>query len=246
VAAVTTVLLVRHGRSSANTDGVLAGRTPGVHLDEAGRNQVAAAAARIGVLNVAEVVTSPLERCRETAGAIAAAQAPPRKVRSDRRLLECGYGQWTGRELKKLAKEPLWRAVQQHPSSVTFPEGESMRDMQARAVSAVRDWDRRVEAEYGPEAVWVAVSHADVIKAVVADALGVHLDHFQRIVVDPASVTAITYTPLRPFVVRLNDTGGDLSAFRPPKRRRRRARSSDAPVGGGAGTPVAPAAAETP
>jgi probable phosphomutase (TIGR03848 family) len=238
VAGVPTVLLIRHGRSSANTDGVLAGRALGVHLDETGQAQAAAVAARVGTVPLAALVSSPLQRCRETARAVAAAQPVPARVRTDRRLVECGYGSWTGRELKKLAKEPLWRAVQQHPSAVTFPDGEPLRDMQARAVTCLREWDDRLAAEHGPEAVWAAVTHGDVIKALVADALGLHLDHFQRIVVDPASVSAITYTPLRPFVVRLNDVGGDLAGLVPARRKRRRSRrvvSSDAPVGGGAG-----------
>jgi broad specificity phosphatase PhoE len=110
--------------------------------------------------------------------------------------------------------------------------------MAARAVAAVRGWDARIDAEHGPDALWLACTHGDVIKAIVADALGVHLDLFQRIVADPASVTVIRYTPVRPFVARLNDTGGDLSGLVVPKRRRRRrpaATDSDAPVGGGAG-----------
>ena len=244
VAGVPTVLLIRHGRSAANTDGVLAGRAPGVHLDDTGRGQAAAAAARLGAVPLAAVVSSPLERCRDTATAVAASQSPRVDVIRDKRLLECGYGSWTGRSLKELAKDKLWRAVQEHPSSVTFPDGETLRDMQARAVACLREWDGRLEVEHGPGSLWAAVSHGDVIKAVLADALGMHLDHFQRIVVDPASVSVIRYTPLRPFVVRLNDVGGDLAGLRAPQRKRRGARrtaSSDAPVGGGAGPSPEPA-----
>nr|MBA2773408.1 MSMEG_4193 family putative phosphomutase [Nocardioidaceae bacterium] len=153
----------------------------------------------------------------------------------EERLTECGYGDWTGRELKHLAKEPLWKVVQGHPSAAAFPGGESLREMQARALDAVRDWDRRVTEEHGTDAVWVAVSHGDVIKSILADALGTHLDNFQRIVVDPASISAITYTELRPFVVRYNEHG-DVSGLVPPKRKRRRRASSDAAVGGGAGS----------
>jgi broad specificity phosphatase PhoE len=109
-----------------------------------------------------------------------------------------------------------------------------MADMSARAVAAVREWDARVTTAHGPDAVWLACSHGDVIKAIVADALGLHLDQFQRIAVDPGSISVIRYTPLRPFLVRLNDTGGDLASFVPTKKRRRRsAASSDAAVGGG-------------
>ena len=167
----------------------------------------------------------------------------------DERFAEVRYGDWQGKQLSKLAKEPLWKVVQQHPSGATFPGegGESLRAMADRAVAAVRDWDTRVEAEHGPDAIWVAVSHGDVIKAIVADAMGVHLDQFQRIVVDPCSVCVVRYTPLQTFVVRVNDTGGDLAALVPPKRRRRRKRrasDSEAVVGGGAGT-AAEAGAET-
>src|SRR5690606_24642206 len=160
-------------------------------------------------------------------------------------LIEVGYGDWQGRELKQLAREPLWKAVQQHPSSVTFhgEGGEPMVGMASRAIAAVREWDARVEEEHGPDALWVAVSHGDVIKTILADALGLHLDQFQRIVVDPASVSVVRYTGLRPFVARTNDTGGDLRALVPKRRRRRRASrrarrtaDSDAALGGGAGT----------
>jgi probable phosphomutase (TIGR03848 family) len=206
-----------------------------VHLDDRGREQAAALAARLAPLPLAAVVTSPLERCQETADALLGGRDSARHV--DDRLGECRYGDWTGRDLKVLAKDPLWKAVQAHPSSVTFPGGESMRGMQARAVDAVRAWN----AELGPGATWAAVSHADVIKSVVADALGLHLDQFQRIQVDPCSLTVISYTDLRPFVVRLNDTGGTVEGLLPaPKRSRgrRAARSSDAVVGGGAGGPA--------
>jgi len=156
-------------------------------------------------------------------------------------LAEADYGEWTNRTLHDLAREPLWRTVQAHPSAVTFPGGESLRGMQARAVDAVREYDSRISELAGEAAVWVAVSHGDVIKGVIADALGVHLDSFQRIVADPCSVTAIRYTATRPFVLRVNDTGGDLTALVPSRRRRaggpRAAggRADDAIVGGGGG-----------
>lgn len=233
---MATVLLVRHGRSSANNAGVLAGRSEGVLLDEVGQEQASHTGGRIAALPLVELVSSPLERCQQTAMAVAAARTSPIDVQTDERLTECGYGDWTGRELKQLAKEPLWKVVQGHPSAATFPGGESLREMQSRAVSAVRDWDERLTAEHGPDSLWVAVSHGDVIKAILADALGTHLDNFQRIVVDPASVSVITYTPLRPFVVRYNEHG-DLSGLAPKRksRRRRKPVSSDAAIGGGAG-----------
>ncbi len=233
---MATVLLVRHGRSAANSGGVLAGRSPGVLLDEVGHQQAAEMAGRLTALPVSAVVSSPLERCKQTAQAITEALSKPVKLHVDDRFIECGYGEWTGEELKKLAKHPLWKVVQGHPSAATFPAGESIRDMQSRALTATREWDEKISAEHGAEALWVAVSHGDVIKSILADALGTHLDNFQRIVVDPASVSVITYTPLRPFVVRYNEHG-DLQGISPPTRRRRRkAASSDAAVGGGAGS----------
>jgi probable phosphomutase (TIGR03848 family) len=232
---VTTVILVRHGRTAANADGILAGRTPGVGLDEAGRAQATGVAERLAGLPLAEVVTSPLDRTMQTAKAICAAQPDRRRPRRDRGLIECGYGSWTGQPLKALAKQPLWKTVQHHPSAARFPDGESMAEMQLRAVTTVRRWDGRVADEHGPQAVWVAVSHGDVIKSVLADALGMHLDSFQRLVIAPGSLSVIQYADLRPFVVHVNDLGSDLSGLKPPKRRSRRGRSSDAQVGGGAG-----------
>ncbi|MGJ7441680.1 MSMEG_4193 family putative phosphomutase [Aquipuribacter sp. MA13-6] len=240
-----TVLLLRHGRSTANTAGVLAGRTPGVLLDDVGRAQVEALALRLAPVALSAVVSSPVQRCVDTAEAVRAVHGPRGRLRHrpelvlDDRLSECDYGDWTNRALKDLAKEPHWAVVQQHPSAAQFPGGEALRDVQARAVAAVRDTDARLRAEVGEHAVWVAVTHGDVIKAVVADAVGSHLDTFQRVVADPASVTAIRYTATRPFLLRSNDTGGDLSGFTGTKPRRGRSRtadSSDAVVGGGAGS----------
>ena len=225
---MTTLLLVRHGLTSM-TGPVLAGWTPGIHLDDRGREQAAALAERLLPVPVAAIVASPLERCQETAGALAVGRDI--SVSTDDRLGECKYGDWTGQELKKLAKDPLWKVVQAHPSAAAFPGGEAIRDTQARAVDAVRAHN----AELGDDATWVAVSHGDVIKAIIADALGVHLDMFQRIQVDPCSLTVIRYTTLRPFVVRVNDVGGAVDDLLPPKRRGRRRVSSDAAVGGGAG-----------
>jgi probable phosphomutase (TIGR03848 family) len=232
---VTTVLLLRHGRTTANTGGVLAGWTPGVQLDETGTAQVQAVGQRLAKVPLAAIVSSPLERCRQTATALVDGREV--EVQTDDRLGEARYGDWTGRAIKDLVKDPLWKVVQQHPSAAVFPgpEGEGLAQTQARAVAAVREWN----AKLGPEAVWLACSHGDVIKAILADALGLHLDQFQRIVVDPASISVVTYTETRPFVVRMNDTGGDVSALiPPPRKRRRRTASSDAVVGGGAGTPA--------
>jgi probable phosphomutase (TIGR03848 family) len=227
---VATVLLLRHGRTTANATGELAGRRP-VELDETGRAQAARVAGRLLEMPLAAVVTSPLIRCRQTVELALPGVTPV----IDEGLIECGYGDWEGRPLRELAKEPLWPVVQQHPSAVTFPNGEAMAAMSARAIAAVRAWDERVTAEHGPEAIWLACSHGDVIKAIVADAMGLHLDQFQRIVADPASVTVIRYTPTRPFLVRVNDTG-ELASLVPKKTDgEERAEQSDAAVGGGAG-----------
>lgn len=230
---MSTLLLLRHGLTPL-TGPVLAGRTPGVHLDERGQTQAAAAADRLAVLPLAAVVTSPLERCTDTATVVreaqqAAGREPAWEI--EERLVECGYGDWTGRAIKDLAKDPIWKVVQTQPSAARFPAGEALLEMSARAVAAVRDWDARL----GPHAIWVACSHGDVIKAVLADALGLHLDQFQRIVVDPCSVSVVRYTDTRPYVLRVNDVSGELSAFAPAAKKGRRRRASDATVGGGAG-----------
>lgn len=228
---MTTVLLVRHGLTEANSSGVLAGWTPGVHLSAKGLEQAQALAERLTEVPVAGIIASPLERCQETAAAIA--KGRDLKVRTDKRLGECKYGDWTGKSMKVLVKDPLWKVVQAHPSAVTFPGGESMLEMQARAIEAIRAHNKA----FGPDATWIAVSHGDVLKSILADALGMHFDAFQRIQVDPASLSVIRYTELRPFVVRMNDKGGPVTDLIPPKKKtsRRRA-SSDAVVGGGAGS----------
>lgn len=236
---MATLILVRHGRTTANAGGVLAGRTPGVLLDETGEQQARATGARLADVPVRAIVTSPLERCRQTTAAIVAAHPEPLRATRDAKLTECDYGDWQGRSLKDLVKEPLWKVVQQQPSAAAFPNGESMRGMQDRAVAAVRRHDRRVADEHGDDAVWVAVSHGDVIKSILADALGTHLDQFQRIVVDPASVSIVRYTDTRPYVLASNTHAGDLSWLRPAKRSRRKKAPADAAVGGGAGPAVA-------
>ncbi len=233
---MTLVLLVRHGLT-APTGTVLTGWTPGIPLDDRGRAQADVLAARLGPVRLDAIVSSPLERCRQTAAAIAGGQqeqAPA--VKEDERIGECRYGDWTGRPLRRLAKEPLWRVVQAHPSAVRFPgdDGESMLDMQHRAVEAVRDWNKRL----GKDAVYAICSHGDVIKAILADSLGLHLDMYQRIQVDPCSLSVIRYTPLRPFLLRMNDTGGDVSSLMKPAGKQPRAAArgeGDAQVGGGAG-----------
>lgn len=224
-----TVLLVRHGRTTANAGGILAGRADGVALDAVGRDQAARAAARVAGVPLARVVTSPLERCQQTAQALRDHQGVTLESITEQGITECDYGQWQGRTLKVLAQEPLWSVVQAQPSAAVFPGGESLAAMQARSIEAIRRHDAEVATRYGADAVWAAVSHGDVIKSVLADALGVHLDLFQRIVVGPASISIVRYGPHRPEVVAVNTDAGDLSWLRTV------APVGDAPVGGGAG-----------
>lgn len=231
---MATVILVRHGRTTANASGLLAGRTPGVSLDDVGRDQADATGKRLAVVPLVGVVSSPLERCRQTAQFIVDQQPGSPHAPVDDELTECDYGQWQGRTLADLAKEDLWKVVQTQPSAVVFPGGESMAAMQARAVTAIRRHDAAFEAEHGPGAVWVAVSHGDIIKSVLADALGMHLDMFQRIDVGPASVSIVRYGAGRPTVHATNTDAGDLSWLAATHEH------SDAPVGGGAGHTAPP------
>ena len=226
---MTTVLFIRHGLT-ALTGPVLTGWTPGIHLDDRGRRQVEALGARLAAVPLAAIVSSPLERCLDTADAVAAGREPAPERHVDDRVGEVRYGSWTGGELKTLARDPLWAVVQAHPSAMTFPGGEALRETQSRAVAAVRDWNERL----GTDATYAIVSHADVIKAILADALGLHLDQFQRIVVGPASLSVVRYTRLRPFVLRVNDQGGDpidlVEAKMKKTRRPRRPASTEAPA----------------
>ncbi len=204
----TLVLLVRHGQTPT-TGAVLPGRTPGLHLSDVGREQAERAAARIAPLgNVAAVYASPLERTRETAAPIA--RAAGLRVRRDKGLLECDFGEWTGAELKALMKLPEWRTVQSRPSLFRFPGGESFAEMQLRITSAVH----RLAAEHRGSTI-VLVSHADPIKAAVADAAGSHLDAFQRLVVSPCSITALLVGASSTVVLTVNSTGDDLTTLAP-------------------------------
>jgi probable phosphomutase (TIGR03848 family) len=230
---MTLVLIVRHGLT-ASTGKALTGWLPGISLDDRGRQQAEVVGERLADLPLAAIVSSPLERCQQTAGIIGAAHAAePLPVQLDDRLGECKYGDWTGKSLRQLSRDPLWRVVQAHPSAVTFPgpDGEAMTAMQQRAVAAVRDWNARL----GPEAVYLICSHGDVIKAILADALGMHLDMSQRIQVDPCSLSIIRYTSLRPFVLRMNDVSADAAGLAALAGKRKAAAQTDAQVGGGAG-----------
>ena len=203
-----TVLLVRHG-TTATTGKVLPGRAPGLHLAEAGRAQAEAAAARIGALtDVRAVYASPLERAQETAAPIA--RAAGRRVRTVDGLNECDFGDWTGRKLGDLRRLDAWRQVQSVPSGFRFPGGESFAEMQTRICGTLGE----LTARHRGGAI-VAVSHADPVKAAVAQAVGTHLDLFQRLVISPCSITVIVYGSHSPVVLAVNSTGDDLQTLRP-------------------------------
>ncbi|MCW2515181.1 MAG: putative phosphomutase, family [Mycobacterium sp.] len=221
-----TVILLRHGRSTSNTAHTLAGRSDGVDLDDKGREQAESLIARIGELPVKAIVRSPLLRCERTVAPLAVALGVEPVV--DERLSEVDYGTWTGCKIGDLVKEPLWAVVQQQPSAAVFPEGEGLAQVQARAVAAVREHDRTLAEQHEGDVLWVACTHGDVIKSIIADALGAHLDSFQRITADPASMSVIRYTSVRPFVLHVNHTGPALTAALSAKPEP----SGDAVVGG--------------
>ncbi len=228
---MTTVLLVRHGLT-ALTSSTLVGWTPGVPLDEQGRAQAAAVAERLRPVPLATIVSSPLERCRETADAVAAGRTPAPPFELDERLGDVRYGDWTGRMFKDLQRERAWKTLHVDPASFRFPNGEALHEMGARAVAAVRDWNERL----GPEATYAIVSHADPIRAILADALGLGFDGFGRLSVGPASLSVINYGPGGSTVLRVNDTGSDPSDLIPTNKKARTPRSR--PTDGRDGRPA--------
>lgn len=218
---MTTLLLVRHGRSTSNSAGTLAGRTPGVHLDETGRSQAMSVGERLRGVQPTAVVCSPIERCQETLELVldsaGLAERPP--VHVDERFTECDYGRWSNRKLVELADEELWKTIQARPSQVRFPDGESMAEMAERVRQGVADWCTRLAAEApeGTEPVLLVVSHGDPIKTMLSQALNQDFDDFQRIMVDPASIS-IVHQPREgaAVVVATNSTAGRV-ADRLPK-----------------------------
>lgn len=226
------VILLRHGRSSANGAHVLAGRTPGVGLDDRGRAQAEALIHRLADCTIGAIVSSPLQRCRETVAPLAAALGLPVVV--DDRLAEVDYGDWTGRKLAELRGEPLWRTVQEHPSGMVFPGGEALAAVSVRGIAAARQYG----AAAGGGAVLLC-SHGDVLGAILADALGLHLDLFQRLVIRPASLSVVRYLPRRSVVELLGDTGSLAGLGRPA--RVDPAAAGDAVIGGDPGTAHEPA-----
>ncbi|MEV6216927.1 histidine phosphatase family protein [Nocardia sp. NPDC051833] len=206
-----TVILLRHGVSTSNTARTLAGRTPGVELTDRGTEQAAAVADRLATLPIEHIASSPLLRCQRTVAPLA--EKLGLEPEHDERLIEVDYGEWTGRPLAELLTEPLWKVVQRHASGAVFPGGEGLAQVQQRAVAAIRDTERRLSEQAGRDVLWVACAHGDIIKSILADALGLHLDSFQRIAVEPASISVVRYSPVGPSVWKFNDTGADLSAL---------------------------------
>jgi probable phosphoglycerate mutase len=206
---MTILLLVRHGHT-ATAGKVLTGWQRGVHLTELGREQAEALAGRLEGVAVTAAYSSPLERCRETAAPLAAARRLPVRVR--RGLIETGYGDLTGRSIAQLRRTKLWRTLQRSPSAIRFPGGESLRDVQARAV----DEALAIAADH-PNGTVVVVTHADVIRLTLAHFAGMHVDQFERLAVEPCSVSAIALHDGAVRILKVNDTG-DLSALGPPGR----------------------------
>ncbi len=226
---VTMVVLIRHAHSIANGSGILAGRAEGIGLSSSGKKQARELARRLGDFPIKSLRSSPLERCAQTIAPWLnnLSQTHPRlAAQIDEDLSEVDYGEWTGQKLRTLSKESLWKKVQENPSRVTFPKGESLSNMQERAMEALqRGLDKRGKGHV------VLVSHGDVLKSIIASALNLHLDEFQRIVIDPASVSILDYSSSKPRLILMNDSrsrlGQEFFAARDPHSQ----------VGGGAGLP---------
>ena len=206
------LLLVRHGVTEA-TGKRLYGRSPGVHLSAKGRAQAEAVAERLAGLPIRAVYSSPLERCTETAAPIARALGVA--VRTEAGFVETDIGDWTGRTFPQIRRSRLWHAILRVPSSSRFPGGESLAEVQARTIRAADE----VASRHGGQAV-VVVSHGDPIRLLLAHCAGLHLDHFQRLEVVPASVSAVAIGQHAPRLLLLNDTG-DLSDLLPRRASRR-------------------------
>jgi len=202
---MTRLLLVRHGHTDA-AGKRLTGWAPGVHLSDLGRQQSERLVTRLEGIRIDAIVSSPLERCRETAAPLA--QARGRRVDVRRAWIEVGYGEWTGRAISQLRRTKLWRQVMSTPSNVRFPGGESLLEVQARAVDAAFE----LAGEH-PRGTIVVVSHADVIRLLVAHLAGMHGDHLQRLSIDLASISAVSLSDGLPRLLTVNDTG-DLAVIR--------------------------------
>lgn len=205
---MSTLLLVRHAQSTANADGVLAGRLPGYPLSDKGHDQARRLAETLSIAPIKAVYTSPIERCEQTAHQVASRHDLVPRTEPD--LAECDYGEWSGQQLVDLAQRSEWSVIQNSPSQAAFPGGESLLDMSHRAASAVQRLRRDVETEHGQDAVWALCSHGDVIKGIVAHCLGLHLDLFQRLLISTASVSAISWQGQQPCLSLFNRTDVDF------------------------------------
>ena len=222
------LVLIRHAHSEANAKGVLSGRISGVHLSAIGISQSQALISRLGAISVSELRISPLERCAETINpwweSIGKKKNPSVEIVKDENLIEVDYGTWSGKKLAILSSHKLWKTVQNNPSAMYFPSGEGLAQMQERAMRAVHSCNGSKK-----RGAAVLVSHGDVIKSIVASCLGMHLDDFQRIVIDPASVTIIDFSSSKPRLILMNDTRANLESFINAPYRKRNL------LGGGAG-----------
>ena len=199
------LVLVRHARSEANAAGILSGRLPNVHLTEKGLAQSENLAVRLGKFPVSNLRISPMERCFETISpwinSILLPNNPKFEPIIDLELTEVDYGSWSGKKLAVLSRNKLWKIVQESPSRMYFPKGEGIAQMQSRAMKSVHE-----AVSSKTKGAAVIVSHGDVIKSIVASALGMHLDEFQRVVIDPASISILDYSSTKPRVLLLNDS----------------------------------------
>ena len=220
------IVLIRHAHSEANAKGILSGRLPNVHLSPKGVEQSQSLITRLGAFPIAAIRISPMGRCRETIQPwlLSLDAKVQGLLREDENLNEVDYGSWSGKKLSTLSKNKLWKTVQHNPSAMYFPDGEGLAHMQQRAMQSVHE----AVAAKGKGAR-VFVSHGDVIKAIVSASLGMHLDDFQRIVIDPASVTILDFSTANARLIKLNDTGSQLSALLTAPARKKNL------LGGGAG-----------
>jgi probable phosphomutase (TIGR03848 family) len=211
---VPKIVLIRHAHSTANAAGILSGQLPNVHLSKSGQEQAIRLAERLGPLTIAQVQMSPMDRCLETLTPWLEKYGKKVAVMSEPNLVEVNYGKWSGRKLATLSRAKLWQKVQSQPSAVTFPEGESIAQMQVRAMQPVHDFfASNLE-------LTIMVSHGDVIKAIVASSLGMHLDDFQRIVIDPASITILESNSGAIRITRLNDSDSSVREILQSKNKR--------------------------
>lgn len=228
---MTRILLLRHAHSVANAKGILAGRAPGISLSEKGVKQSIELAERLQGVKFSQIRISPMERCAETVQPLISqfpkSAAAKIGIEIDEDLVEVNYGKWTGKKLSVLSKDKSWKVVQDTPSAMYFPGGEGLLDVQSRAMRGLN----RISKTPGNEAK-LLVSHGDVIKAIVASVLGTHLDHFQKIVIDPASITVLDFNGKDYRVLTLNNSSEPIANFltKPAK-----SKISKALLGGGSG-----------